>query len=187
MCRENPPKANSKIALTRFNCLLEFRVSLCCRLVWASCQVVYYIARIHIDFPYVRFDFLFVFCLFLFFCRRHTSRVELTNQRASCDCWWSFKLKGRCYFRFIVYRLFYRLNIHMTDDKPKKCKFRHLRSQKSVNLTIDLFSLDIFAPGTQVFTYRPQKFAGSSSVAVHSVPVPKRRVKRFRCFRIGRR
>ena len=36
--------------------------------------------------------------------------------------------------------------------------------KKTVNLTIDLLSLGIYAPGPQVLTYRTQIFAGSSNL-----------------------
>ena len=52
-------------------------------------------------------------------------------------------------------------------------------------LTIDLLSLGVYAPGHQVLTYRPQILRGVLMYTPFRVPVPERRVKRLRCFRIG--
>ena len=50
---------------------------------------------------------------------------------------------------------------HAQLTSQKKFQFRHLESQKKKsNLTIDLLSLGIYAPGPQVLTYRPQILQG---------------------------
>ena len=52
-------------------------------------------------------------------------------------------------------------------------------------LFIDFFISGYICPGTPSFDLPTPNFAGSSNLK--SVPGPERRVKRFRCFRIGRR
>ena len=48
------------------------------------------------------------------------------------------------------------VNILEEFTQSKKRKFRHLESHKKGNITVDLLSLGIYAPGPQVLTYRPQ-------------------------------
>ena len=52
--------------------------------------------------------------------------------------------------------------------KQKKTNFAVRHFQKKYNLTIDLLSLGVYAPGPQVLTCRTPNFAGSSNL--YSVP-----------------
>ena len=45
-------------------------------------------------------------------------------------------------------------------DKSKKFNFAIRHFQKKINSTIDPLSLGIYAPGSQVLTYRPQILRG---------------------------
>ena len=73
-----------------------------------------------------------------------------------------------------------------TTDKSKKFNFAIRHFQKKINLTIDLLSLGIYAPRPQLLTYRPQVLWRVRICTPFRVPVPERRVRRFRFFRIGR-
>ena len=75
-----------------------------------------------------------------------------------------------------------------THWQVKKTQFRHSPfSKKKSNLTIDLLSLGIYTPAPQVLTYGPQILRGVRIWTPFRVPGPERRVKRFRCFGLGRR
>ena len=50
-------------------------------------------------------------------------------------------------------------NPQLTSQKKSNFAIRHFQKKKS-NLTIDLSSLGIYAPGPQVLTYRPQILRG---------------------------
>ena len=60
------------------------------------------------------------------------------------------------------------------------------RKSKKINLAIDLLSLGRYAPGPQVLTYRPPFFRGVRIWSPFRVPGPERRVRRCRCFGVGR-
>ena len=49
--------------------------------------------------------------------------------------------------------------LHLTSQE-KKINFATSKIKKKFNLTIDLLSLGIYAPGPQVLTYRPQILRG---------------------------
>ena len=68
----------------------------------------------------------------------------------------------------------------------KNSNFATSKVKKKSNLTIDLLSLGISAPGPQVLTYRPQILRGVWIWTPFRVPGPERRVKRLRYFGIGR-
>ena len=71
-------------------------------------------------------------------------------------------------------------NVKQKNQPPQK-------KPKTFSLTVDLLSLGVYAPRPQVSTYGPQILREVRIWDPFQVPVPGRRIKRFRRFKIGRR
>ena len=108
-------------------------------------------------------------------------RVQAYKVEVSARFWYSLYIPQSQFIYFTNKSM-----LNNWQVKKKKINFATSKVKKKFNLTIDLLSLGVYAPGPQVLTYRSQILREIRIWTPFRVPGPERRVKRFRCFRNGR-